>query len=122
MPCPYRLLLLHSPAMSPEKLGQHFLADESWQEQIAREVRIDGGVWVEIGAGHGEMTTRLAQTASKVYAIELDAGLAKRLREVAASRNNLEIVASDVMAVDFEKAADVWDRSQTFLRNEFAKA
>ena len=24
------------------------------------------------------------------------------------------------MAVDFEKAADLWDRVQTFLRNEFA--
>jgi 16S rRNA (adenine1518-N6/adenine1519-N6)-dimethyltransferase len=89
--------------MSPEKLGQHFLTDASWQERIAREVRIDDGVWVEIGAGHGEMTTRLAHRASKVFAIELDPQLARRLREVTAPCKNVKVVESDVMAVDFEK-------------------
>jgi 16S rRNA (adenine1518-N6/adenine1519-N6)-dimethyltransferase len=89
--------------MSPEKLGQHFLTDASWQERIARAVRIDDGVWVEIGAGHGEMTTRLAQHASEVFAIELDPRLARRLREVTAPSKNVEVVESDVMAVDFEK-------------------
>jgi len=91
--------------MSPEKLGQHFLTDAGWQERIAGAVRIDDGVWVEIGAGHGEMTTRLAKRASKVIAIELDARLARRLREVTASCKNVEVVESDVMAVDFEKLA-----------------
>jgi len=95
--------LVHFPAMSPEKLGQHFLSDPSWQERIARAVQIDDGVWVEIGAGHGEMTMRLAQRASKVFAIELDSRLAKRLREVTAPRKDVEVVESDVMAVDLEK-------------------
>ena len=89
--------------MSPEKLGQHFLTDASWQERIARAVRIDGGVWVEIGAGHGEMTTRLAQRASQVFAIELDRRLAARLCEAAASFENVEVVERDVLAVDFAK-------------------
>lgn len=89
--------------MSPEKLGQHFLTDPSWQERIARTVRIDNDVWVEIGAGHGEMTTRLAKRASKVVAIELDPRLARRLREVTGSWGNVEVVERDVMAVDFEK-------------------
>jgi 16S rRNA (adenine1518-N6/adenine1519-N6)-dimethyltransferase len=88
--------------MSPEKLGQHFLTDAGWQERIASAVQIDNGVWVEIGAGHGEMTTRLAQRASKVFAIELDARLARRLREVTAHSKNVEVVEADVMAVDFE--------------------
>jgi 16S rRNA (adenine1518-N6/adenine1519-N6)-dimethyltransferase len=88
--------------MSPEKLGQHFLTDAGWQERIAGAVRIDDGVWVEIGAGHGEMTMRLAQRASKVFAIELDARLARRLREVTASCKNVEVVESDVMAVDLK--------------------
>ena len=95
------LLLVHLPSMSPEKLGQHFLTDASWQERIARAVRIDGGVWVEIGAGHGEMTTRLAPRAGKVFAIELDRRLATRLREVTAPYKNVEVVESDVLAVDF---------------------
>jgi 16S rRNA (adenine1518-N6/adenine1519-N6)-dimethyltransferase len=95
--------LVHFPAMSPEKLGQHFLTDASWQERIARAVRIDDGVWMEIGAGHGEMTTRLAQRAIKVFAIELDSRLARRLREVTAPCKNVEVVEGDVMAVDLEK-------------------
>jgi len=89
--------------MSPEKLGQHFLTDASWQERIARAVRIDDDVWVEIGAGHGEMTMRLAQQASKVIAIELDPRLARRLREVTAPQENVEVVEGDVMAVDLRK-------------------
>jgi 16S rRNA (adenine1518-N6/adenine1519-N6)-dimethyltransferase len=89
--------------MSPEKLGQHFLTDASWQERIARAIRIDGGVWAEIGAGHGEMTVRLAPRAGKVLAIELDPRLARRLREVVALYENVAVVEGDVLAVDFAK-------------------
>lgn len=96
-------MLVHFPPMSPEKLGQHFLTDTSWQERIERAIQISGGVWVEIGAGHGEMTARLAQRASKVIAIELDPRLARRLREVAMSCKNVEVVEADVMAVDLER-------------------
>lgn len=87
--------------MSPEKLGQHFLTDASWQQRIAQAIRIDDGMWIEIGSGHGEMTTRLAQRASKVFAVELDTRLARRLREVTASYKNVEVIESDVLAVDF---------------------
>src|ERR1700719_3764296 len=89
--------------MSHEKLGQHFLTDASWQERIERAIQINSGVWVEIGAGHGEMTTRLAHAASKLFAIEIDSRLARRLREVTAPCKNVDVVESDVMAVDLGK-------------------
>jgi 16S rRNA (adenine1518-N6/adenine1519-N6)-dimethyltransferase len=89
--------------MSPEKLGQHFLTDASWQERIARAIQIDAGVWVEIGAGHGEMTLRLARRARKVFAIEIDSRLAKRLREVSASCKNVEVVEGDVLALNLKE-------------------
>ena len=89
--------------MSPEKLGQHFLTDAGWQNRIAGAIGMNDSVWVEIGAGHGELTLRLAQHASKVIAIELDPRLARRLREVTAHMKNVEVVESDVLAVDFEK-------------------
>jgi 16S rRNA (adenine1518-N6/adenine1519-N6)-dimethyltransferase len=89
--------------MSPEKLGQHFLSDVDWQERIEDEIHIDQGVWVEIGAGHGEMSTRLAQRAGKLFAIELDLALARRLRNVLARYKHAQVVQSDVMAVDFAK-------------------
>jgi 16S rRNA (adenine1518-N6/adenine1519-N6)-dimethyltransferase len=49
------------------------------------------------------MTTRLARRARKVFAIELDRSLAARLREVTASLNNVSVIESDVLAVDFAK-------------------
>jgi 16S rRNA (adenine1518-N6/adenine1519-N6)-dimethyltransferase len=93
--------LLHFPAVSPEKLGQHFLTDASWQERIARAIHIGDGVWVEIGAGHGEMTSRLARNAGKVIAIELDPRLVTRLREVTAPSGNVEVIEKDVLTVNW---------------------
>jgi len=91
--------------MSPEKLGQHFLEDDSWLDRIADAFHINDGVWIEIGAGHGEMTTRLAQRASKVFAIELDPRLARQLRHAMKPYPNVEVIESDVLAVDFGKLA-----------------
>jgi len=47
------------------------------------------------------MTSLLAQHAGRVMAIELDRRLAARLREVTARIGNVEVVESDVLAVDF---------------------
>jgi 16S rRNA (adenine1518-N6/adenine1519-N6)-dimethyltransferase len=89
--------------VSPQKLGQHFLTDAAWRERIARAIRVDGGVWVEIGAGHGEMTALLATRARKVIAVELDRRLAARLREVVSDFGNVEIIEGDVLALDLGK-------------------
>ena len=97
--------MLHFIPMSPEKLGQHFLNDEHWLEQIEDVVHARDAVWVEIGAGHGEMTARLAQHARKVFAVELDPQLARRLRKNMAQHPNVEVIESDVLAVDFAKIA-----------------
>ena len=86
--------------MSPEKLGQHFLTDASWRERIAHSIRASGGAWLEIGAGHGEMTSLLARKASRVVAIELDARLAAMLRAVTAALGNVTVVEGDVLALD----------------------
>jgi 16S rRNA (adenine1518-N6/adenine1519-N6)-dimethyltransferase len=98
-------LLVHFRAVSPQKLGQHFLTDAAWRERIARAIRVDGGVWVEIGAGHGEMTALLAQRARKVIAVELDRRLAARLRDVVSGFGNVEIVEGDILALDLGQLA-----------------
>src|SRR5437764_2494804 len=69
--------------MARQRLGQHLLADLDWREQIARAIRVsphstvpllpdDQHSWVEIGAGHGEMTRHLLAAGGPVTAIELD--------------------------------------------------
>src|SRR5260370_32138096 len=55
------------PPMARQRLGQHFLTDLHWREEIARAIRVsphstvplprdDQHCWIEIGSGHGEMT------------------------------------------------------------------
>src|SRR5487761_348994 len=68
-----------------QKLGQHFLAQTSWRTRTAETLPVErDAIWLEIGAGHGEMTELLATRARRVIAIETDAALASTLRDRAA--------------------------------------
>ena len=63
------------------------------------------GVWIEIGAGHGEMTALLASQASHVVAIELDAKLLPALRALADRLGNVSVVSGDVLSMNLEDLA-----------------
>jgi 16S rRNA (adenine1518-N6/adenine1519-N6)-dimethyltransferase len=103
--------------MARQRLGQHFLADPGWREEIARAIGVsrqslaacsDQGknfCWVEIGAGHGEMTEQLASTGAPVYAIELDASLVDRLRRVAKQLPNITVVPADILETNLAELA-----------------
>src|SRR6266849_7423515 len=79
------------PPMARQRLGQHFLADLHWREEIARAIRVsphstvplhkdDQHCWIEIGSGHGEMTQHLVATGAPVHAIEIDPAFLSGLR------------------------------------------
>jgi len=92
--------------MSPAPLGQNFLGDPAWRKRIAEGLPIHpDDTWIEIGAGHGEMTEFLAQRATRVVAIELDAQLAAGLRKRAEDWPYVTIVESDVLIADIAKLA-----------------
>lgn len=102
--------------MARQRLGQHFLADLGWREQIARAIRVsphstvplppdDQHCWVEIGAGHGEMTRHLLATGGPVTAIELDTGLAAGLRRIAKELPQLTVVSGDILKTDLAALA-----------------
>jgi 16S rRNA (adenine1518-N6/adenine1519-N6)-dimethyltransferase len=103
--------------MARQKLGQHFLSDAGWREKIARAIGVSrhsiGGakparqdcVWIEIGAGHGEMTRHLLETGADVIAIEFDPPLVQRLNDLAAEFRNLTVVAGDVLQADIAALA-----------------
>jgi 16S rRNA (adenine1518-N6/adenine1519-N6)-dimethyltransferase len=105
--------------MARQRLGQHFLADLDWREQIARAIRVSARslapsvaagdqryCWIEIGAGHGEMTEYLAATGVPVHAIELDATLAHKLRLLTQQFPNLTIIPGDVLEADIAAISD----------------
>ncbi|HET9400102.1 MAG TPA: 16S rRNA (adenine(1518)-N(6)/adenine(1519)-N(6))-dimethyltransferase RsmA [Candidatus Acidoferrales bacterium] len=92
--------------MPGTRLGQNFLATAAWREKIAAslEIRRDQ-TWLEIGAGHGEMTEHLAARASRVVSIELDPKLASDLRDRAESWPNVTLIESDVLKLDLANVA-----------------
>jgi 16S rRNA (adenine1518-N6/adenine1519-N6)-dimethyltransferase len=99
--------------MARQRLGQHFLEAAGWREKIARAIRVSphgmepGGsaaaehyCWIEVGAGHGEMTEHLLKSGAPVIAVELDPPLVERLRRLAQSHPNLTVGPGDVLETD----------------------
>jgi 16S rRNA (adenine1518-N6/adenine1519-N6)-dimethyltransferase len=96
--------------MARQRLGQHFLGDPSWQKRILETLpRNPGDVWIEIGAGHGEMTRLLAGEGRRVIAIETDARLAENLRQTIVSHPTewpgVEVIEGDVLQLDLARLA-----------------
>jgi 16S rRNA (adenine1518-N6/adenine1519-N6)-dimethyltransferase len=91
-------------------MGQHFLSNPGWQKRILETLPLGAGeTWIEIGAGHGEMTQLLAGDGRRVVAIEADIQLAEDLRRKIEARPNdwpgVEVVAGDVLTLDLAKIA-----------------
>lgn len=87
--------------MARQKLGQYFLGDPVWRRRIFETLpRNAGDVWLEIGAGHGEMTQMLAGEGRRVIAVETDARLAAGLRERARDWPGVEVTTGDILSVD----------------------
>jgi len=104
--------------MTRQRLGQHFLSDAGWREKIARAIRVSphgmagpaSGAqgdfcWIEIGAGHGEMTEHLLRSGAPVYAVELDPPLIERLQRLAETHKNLTVVPGDILETDLPALA-----------------
>jgi 16S rRNA (adenine1518-N6/adenine1519-N6)-dimethyltransferase len=91
-------------------MGQHFLGHPVWQRKISETLPHDPGcVWIEIGAGHGEMTRLLASPGGRVIGIEADLRLAKslgeRVRHYPKEWAGVEVVAGDALQADLGKLA-----------------
>ena len=104
--------------MARQRLGQHFLGDPGWREKIARAIgvsphgmeglpssRTRDYCWIEVGAGHGEMTQHLIRSGAPVYAIELDPRLLEGLERLAREHSNLTILSGDVLQTDLRAIA-----------------
>jgi 16S rRNA (adenine1518-N6/adenine1519-N6)-dimethyltransferase len=106
--------------MSRQPLGQHFLADVYWREEIARAIRVSPPsevaaaaaieekdlCWVEIGPGHGEMTEYLVGTGAPVHVIEVDQFLIGNLNRLKKKNPNLEVICGDILETDLAAVAN----------------
>lgn len=96
--------------MARQRMGQHFLGNPSWQNRILETLPLAlNERWIEIGAGHGEMTRALAARGQRVIAIEADRELAAKLQAGTAASPSawpgVEIVAGSVLDLDLAKIA-----------------
>lgn len=90
------------PQLKP-KLGQHFLASESYAQEIAGALGdISQSTVLEIGPGRGILTSLLAKQARRLIAVELDRVLAAQLRLRFGMFTNVEIIEADILSVDFD--------------------
>jgi 16S rRNA (adenine1518-N6/adenine1519-N6)-dimethyltransferase len=80
-------------------LGQHFLANEGVLRKIVGVIDPrPGDVILEIGAGRGALTRRLAERAGRVIALEKDERLVPELKTSMPA--NVEVVHGDILKVD----------------------
>ncbi len=87
------------------RLGQNFLADPNLLAAIVRDAELDpADVVLEVGAGEGVLTERLAATAAHVHVIEIDRGLEPGLAGVLAL-GNVELHWGDAVKVDLAALA-----------------
>ncbi len=81
------------------ELSQNYLRSQQAAGQFLAAVRPDpGGLCVEVGAGEGILTARLAVLFDEVVAYEIDESLAGRLLARVADRPNVRVVLSDFLA------------------------
>ena len=104
-----RIALEKHRFQNSHSLGQNFILDGGLIDRLVEEARVAGGDNVlEIGPGAGVMTDALALRAGKVLAVEVDNRLEPVLRDVLASRDNVQLLFQDFMKADL---ADMIDRA-----------
>lgn len=87
-----------------KSLGQNFLIDQNILSKIVDAAGLDQGKGaLEIGPGIGALTEKLAQTAGKVTAVEIDRRLIPILAEVLEPYPHVNIVQGDVLKLDLKQ-------------------
>jgi 16S rRNA (adenine1518-N6/adenine1519-N6)-dimethyltransferase len=82
------------------RLGQNFLADPNLLDAIVRDAELrPGDVVLEVGAGEGVLSERLAAAASHLHTVEIDRGLEPALERIAALPN-VDLHWGDAMKLD----------------------
>lgn len=99
--------LLRSAGCRPRKrLGQNFLVDARVLEAIIEAGDFSSeDVVLEIGAGTGVLTQRLALSSDRVMAVELDAGLFRILQSTFQANPNVTLIHADILDLDLSTLA-----------------
>ncbi|MCD6455411.1 MAG: ribosomal RNA small subunit methyltransferase A [Methanophagales archaeon] len=87
-------------------LGQYFLIDDAVVARLVEYAGVErGDVVLEIGAGGGSITEKLANKAKKVYAVEKDKELCETLRAQYENKKSkaevkVKVIEGDIMKIE----------------------
>jgi 16S rRNA (adenine1518-N6/adenine1519-N6)-dimethyltransferase len=99
-----RALMRRFGIRSRRKLGQNFMVDPRALRKVITAAQLTGGETVlEIGAGVGSLTWRLAHHCARVVAVEIDERLIPALEYALSFESNVEIVAGDILEMDVDE-------------------
>lgn len=88
--------------ISPKKaLSQNFMVNSDiLQRQIDYAEITDDDIVLEIGAGTGVLTKRLAEKAGKIFSIEYDKQLVQYLNNLFRNNEKVTIISGDILKLD----------------------
>jgi len=93
-------LLRYYKVIPKKRLGQNFLVDEESLRKIVSYARIsERDTVLEVGAGLGFLTERLAENAERVIAVEIDERLVKALKRRLKRFGNVTILHGDILKI-----------------------
>ncbi|MFC1713625.1 16S rRNA (adenine(1518)-N(6)/adenine(1519)-N(6))-dimethyltransferase RsmA [Candidatus Poribacteria bacterium] len=100
--------LLQSANLSPRKrFGQNFLVNTRVLDSIVEAAELSSeDIVLEIGAGTGALTKRLALSSSKVIAVELDEGLFHLLQSTFQDNSDVTLIHADILDLDLSTLID----------------
>ena len=103
--------LLKSNGIVPKKqLGQNFVIRRSALDQIVSAASLmEQELILEIGAGLGALTQKLAGSGHRVVAVEYDKRLIPILRSIMAAHSNVDIIQGDILQLDLKRILDQRD-------------
>lgn len=81
--------------------GQNFLISEPVVTSLVKAGEVEGEEVLEIGAGTGVITEKLAEKAGKVYAVEKSTTLVNHLQQRFEDDENVEVIEEDILDYDF---------------------
>ena len=96
------ITLIKSHGIKPDKrLGQNFLVEETYIDQIIRLATIkDNETILEIGAGIGNLTRKIAVHGCRIVAVELDKKLVPVFHKVTSEFKNIELIQGDILKLN----------------------
>ncbi len=93
---------IQKTSSAKKSFGQNFLIDQNYISKIIYALNPQTGeTIIEIGAGRGALTEILIESGAEVIAIELERNMITVLRERFIRQENLKLVESDTLVINF---------------------